>query len=539
MSIKKLRLQSMIFIFFVIVSLVPVTFLTIWMQRSGFTHERDTVRDRHLLLARNLTVTLSRYAIDIEAIFNDIATQLQQENKEQSHDIIESIDISLLVTVDAEGNIIKLHHGELEQLPSEDLSTLLTSDLWRDFGRIRFTGVMASRTGAPSIFLMRPIAEGGWVLGNLTTDYIIEVQQTVTFGKQGHAAIVDHTGHILAHPTKEWQQQMKDISKLAPVQAMMAAKTGVAQFYSPAVKAEMVAGYATVKSTGWGVMIPQPIAELEERAAQVQTQGSIVAALGVLTALLLSWGLSRSITRPIKATVEAAALLAQNQADSQKQLPKSSMAVELETLCSSFNQMADQIEQARSTLEERVEQRTQALNAEIRERKALEEKFRYMATHDQLTGLANRALFFDRLHKALQHSSRTGLTTSLLFIDLDGFKEVNDQLGHLAGDKLLYEVAKVLQLSVRECDTVSRYGGDEFVILLQEAGTRDNIATIAEKIITQLAKPISIEDKTARVTATIGIALAEEGISPELLLRKADTAMYLAKGLGKNRYQFS
>jgi diguanylate cyclase (GGDEF)-like protein len=535
---KRLRLQTMFFIIFVIAALVPTMFLSVWIQKSALVYEMNTVRERHLLLARNLTVALSRYAVDIEAVFDDISSHIGNKQVDDHRHLMETIGISMLAKVDSSGAVTDFYHGKAEALPAEDLAQLLTSNMWRAFGRISLTGVLLSRSGVPSIYLLKRTGNGEAIIGNLRTDYIIAVQQAVTFGKKGHAAIVDHLGHILAHPKPEWQSEIKDISRLAPVQAMMAGKTGVIKFYSPAIRAEMIAGYTAVPSTGWGVMIPQPLAELEERAARVRLPAITVAGIGFFIALMLGWWLSRSITRPLEATVTAASLLATQHPDSRARMPDGLKIKEMETLCSSFNDMADQIDRARLQLEEKVHKRTLALRTEVIERRRLAEKFRYMATHDQLTGLPNRNLFMDRLHKALQHGERENHQTAVFFLDLDGFKAVNDDLGHVAGDALLVGVAERLRAIVRESDTVGRYGGDEFTVLLVSAGQESDIAAVAGKILSGLAKPFNISGDNAKVSASIGIALAENGEEPEALLHKADVAMYEAKANGKNCYQF-
>jgi hypothetical protein len=128
-----------------------------------------------------------------------------------------------------------------------------------------FSNVLPDRHGEPTIFLWKSLDNGRFALGALTTEYFVKLQSALSFGQQGHAVIVDRRGHTIAHPEAQWQSMMKDLSQVEPVRRMMAGETGVLRFFSPALQAEMVAGYATTSKTGWGVMIPQPIAELEAR----------------------------------------------------------------------------------------------------------------------------------------------------------------------------------------------------------------------------------------------------------------------------------
>ncbi len=175
---------------------------------------------------------------------------------------------------------------------------------------------------------------------------------------------------------------------------------------------------------------------------------------------------------------------------------------------------------------------------DISDRKKAEEKIRRMAHFDQLTGLANRNLLYDRLGQALAQSRRHKQPLALLFLDLDGFKPVNDRYGHDIGDMLLKEIAARLRGCVREVDTVARVGGDEFVIVLNEIGNRENAAKAAEKILSAIAQPYILAGKTCQVSGSIGITMApEDGTDIDTLLKKADDAMYMAKQSGKNYYR--
>jgi diguanylate cyclase (GGDEF)-like protein/PAS domain S-box-containing protein len=173
---------------------------------------------------------------------------------------------------------------------------------------------------------------------------------------------------------------------------------------------------------------------------------------------------------------------------------------------------------------------------DVTERKALERRLAHQAFHDSLTGLANRALFLERVRHALERTTRSGGTVAALFVDLDDFKTVNDSLGHAAGDDLLIGVAERLREATRPTDTPARFGGDEFAVLLEDVGAAGDVAAVAERVLAEIARPIHLRGKRVAVRASIGIAIAARGISAEELLRNADTAMYTAKDVGKGRY---
>lgn len=162
----------------------------------------------------------------------------------------------------------------------------------------------------------------------------------------------------------------------------------------------------------------------------------------------------------------------------------------------------------------------------------------YLATHDELTGLPNRALFNDRLETALAQRKRAEDLLSLMFIDLDNFKLINDTLGHDVGDNLLREAAKRLLACVREGDTAARIGGDEFAVLMEHSD-KFQAARIAQRILDSVAKPYLLAGKELSVTTSIGIALApDDGQDSQSVLKSADAAMYQVKGSGKSNFQF-
>lgn len=179
------------------------------------------------------------------------------------------------------------------------------------------------------------------------------------------------------------------------------------------------------------------------------------------------------------------------------------------------------------------------LARDITERKASEQRILNLAHYDSLTGLPNRALLADRMRVAIQRAARQSARLAVLFVDLDRFKPINDSLGHDIGDQLLKAVAERMLVSVRSVDTVSRVGGDEFVVLLGEIETTEDAARVAEKLISALSQAYEIEGHELLVTASVGICIyPDNGTQPNVLLRNADASMYSAKEAGRNRYQF-
>ncbi len=170
-------------------------------------------------------------------------------------------------------------------------------------------------------------------------------------------------------------------------------------------------------------------------------------------------------------------------------------------------------------------------------RVAVQKELEYSARHDPLTDLPNRALFLEHLTSAMAHAERYGSGFTLHYLDLDGFKEVNDTFGHPAGDDLLRELAARLRCIVRAADTVARFGGDEFAVLQRGTGDRNHAGLLADRMVRGVEKPFDIGGHSVHVTLSVGIAFDTGGDDPEEIIRKADRALYRAKRQGGNRYE--
>lgn len=197
---------------------------------------------------------------------------------------------------------------------------------------------------------------------------------------------------------------------------------------------------------------------------------------------------------------------------------------------------------------QQLEQRNRQLEAEVAERKRLEELARHQAGHDALTGLPNRVLFRDRMEQAVAHASRRRESFALLYIDLDGFKPINDALGHVGGDQALRQIAVRLQEATRQSDTCARLGGDEFAVIMDGA-TAEAAGVLGEKLCEHLRRPLNLnlgggDTRQVQAGASIGAAVFSgshhdeapdvEGLT-ERMIRVADQAMYEAKRAGRNR----
>lgn len=264
--------------------------------------------------------------------------------------------------------------------------------------------------------------------------------------------------------------------------------------------------------------VAQPLAVVLQQSDKLGvTMLQIVTAL-CLVCILLAVLLARFIARPIN--VMSAGLQHFANGGQVRGLPIDRND-EVGVLARSFDQMQRQI------------------NQQLTELQNSRQEFEHLARHDMLTGLPNRRLFQDRLDHALARARRSGKKLALLFIDLDRFKEINDLIGHDAGDAVLKAVAIRLAATTREADTVARLGGDEFVVLLDDPSSQEQIAAIAQKLLDGLKPEIAFEAHALHAVASIGISqFPHDGETATEILANADRAMYQAKAAGRNCFRF-
>jgi diguanylate cyclase (GGDEF)-like protein len=276
---------------------------------------------------------------------------------------------------------------------------------------------------------------------------------------------------------------------------------------------EVVAAWRYIPSLDWGIVTKIDSAEAFAAARELRTDMLTAGAIALSLGVFISLGLANSMTRPIRELKLGAEQLGKGNLDHRVTV---SSGDEIGSLSKTFNHMA-------ANLKEITESRDQ---------------IRHQANHDPLTGLPNRLLLEDRLEQALFEAKREHEILAVMFLDLDGFKLVNDTYGHDVGDFLLKQVAFRLLKSVRQRDTVARLGGDEFVIILHKISDIANIPFIATKFLNAFSEDFLIDGHTIHIGTSIGISLyPRDGDTPDLLMQLSDEAMYAAKKNGKNTYR--
>ena len=519
-----MRIRTALLAALLLAGLLPFVGLTWLTYDRGMKRELADVTDRHLLLAKNLSFALSRYEKDVRATVSAIAIGLREGADFASPDLMDALHIGSIATVDpTTGEIVasKIRMVATHMMPSAEEMLVAMSDM-RGLG-LTFSPVQQEPAG-------NRIQIMGWVddtfvVACINTGYFQNLGSQIAFGDKGHAAIVDQNGRALSHPRKDWTDSAKDMSRISAVQRMMNGETGVETFYSPALKADMIAGLTSVAGPGWGVMIPQPVSELHNRAllGLLPFMIGLVVLLGVF--LLLTRQALRSFAMPLEVMVaELNRQIANGMPAPVAPLRRNRDIYELVQVVDAYNTLAANAQRSAETLEERAHQ-------------------------DPVTNIGNRAYFMEK--GAAQICQRMALSRRgmLIYIDLDGFKEINDTHGHGHGDAVLRAFAAQLYTLTKSFmdrefrgitgahPIIGRIGGDEFAILLPLPAETEDLTILVERLRKSMPDQVTVDGAKLKFGISAGGAIyPEQGSQIEDLLRRADVALYSAKQHGRSRF---
>ena len=352
-SYKLMDLRTRLLIGFVLVAIFSVSALTYWFNKVALDHEYERVHEKHLIVAQNLSSALSRYTQDVLKTYEFI---VDNEDLWSLHkgipEVLSSFKIRYIAILDNKYAIKTSVLGSGEKnltLPAKDTLKELALTASELSGKASFSGIQ-SFDGTPHFFIIRSLPNDLLAIAPVTTDYINALQKSIAFGEKGHSMIVDQYGRVVAHPNAEWQRQSKDASKLSVVQLMIAGKTGVTTFYSPPMKADMIAGYTNVPRTGWGVMVPQPEQELRDHARELIKRGNLISLLSIVFALIFGWWIAGYLTRTIALLTQAAQKLASGEKNIRVVPPSRLAPPDLAILTTAFNDMVDELDQNNKAL---------------------------------------------------------------------------------------------------------------------------------------------------------------------------------------------
>lgn len=307
---SKFTLRTLLFTSLVLISTIPVIILSLWVNDNALEQEYKAVHEKHLIIAKNLTTALSRYIMDLKASLHLVPEKsVQRPPGQKLSNFFKQLHVKQIWFVSNKLEAkLWLNTGQVSmaKLPKRIKKFLrsVQPQLAISGSKSVVSGILGTKISANEFCIVRRVDDNTLIVASISTQYIRQLQKAISFGKRGHAAIVDRSGRVLAHPLEKWTNTMHDMSFLPPVKKMQRGITGVTKFYTPAMKADMVAGHTTVVETGWGVMIPQPVSELEERAGYVKVVALLVAVMGILITGTISWWLASYITAPLSALVK-------------------------------------------------------------------------------------------------------------------------------------------------------------------------------------------------------------------------------------------
>lgn len=339
---SSIGIRSLLFISFFLVATIPIAILSIWVERSAVKKEIAAVNEKHLIVAQNLSGALSRYVTDIKLVFDLFSEEDNLPvNNAKLNNSLNALHLDYITIINKAGAVLSTTHTDPIQpllLPENNLLDQLRETASKKMGEVVFSGITKFRN-KPYFFVLKMLSSGNLALSPLNPEYVVKVQKEISFGERGHSMIVDHLGRVVAHPNAQWQASSKNASKLSVVQKMISGKSGVTEFYSPPMKADMIAGYTFVPETGWGVMIPQPMSELIDRARDVQSVAMFIAAVEIVLVGILSWWLSRMLSQPVLAVVNAARKVSEGQLDVEVGEMSGQLPSELRVLANTFDNM--------------------------------------------------------------------------------------------------------------------------------------------------------------------------------------------------------
>jgi len=536
---KRFSLRQILVVTFALICVLPVASLAIWMRYGIQANALDEAREKNQILAQHLATPLHDYLQGADRALAGMSSLLEPPELERATASAAKHQryFHTLLLLSREG---VARHVIAAGTPSAHADAQLAAAAAPFFGKAQGgqSGLLRDPyRGEPTVLFAKPVGDQ-LLVGLLDVQPLIALGRQFKFGAQGHAAITDQHGNVLLHPNSQWMREIHNIADWPIIQSALQGKSGVARLQAPLTQEDLVAGYAAVPEFHWVVITPQPLAEFQARADALLRNAAWVAAASVLLALILAGIISGLIARPIVALAKAVQRLPGNGYRDEFEEMASIAPQEFDTLQRRSKQMAKEVRNAIGLRDRMNDELALLVERATRRLRDANIQLAQQALVDDLTKLSNRRALWQRISDLEQAQGDSYLPVQVLLFDLDNFKDVNDTLGHAAGDQVLMHVASILEQETRNGDFVVRYGGDEFLVVMQHCapGIANERAQAIRRAV--LAQPLVIEGRSIAIHMSVGIAESESQLSrPSFneLLKAADLAMYATKAKNKRR----
>lgn len=467
---------------FVLTCGVPMVAFWFWSYNAVLKSEVKEVEERHLLIARNLGTALDRYFDDLVSSFDVFAPKIAVgEDVSFATPLFAKLRIRQICVYDVETAGLSHSVQFNDSTCSSTVHDIRLTDIPEAMTAV--SHALKASDGANVIHMTRRV-ESRLVVAAISTSYFRELGDRISFGRNGHAAIVDHVGHVLAHPLPEWEGEAKDISMVSAVRRMLNGESGVEVFFSPAMKDNMIAGFTGATTAGWGVMVPQPMSELEETADRIASAALFVLVLGLTGSMLIAYFLSGWVARNVNAVADAARRMTAGDTSARVEDGIISQPVlEFSELGASYNEMAEQVETAQN--------KEVALRLMAEEAAAAKSQFLAVMSHEirtpmnGLLGMAALLRSTELTNKQAQYADRlidSGQSLMHILNDVLDFSQV--EAGHIEIVNAQFDICQTVESTVGLMEIDSKKNGTR--IDVSYAGLANRLVTSDQNRVRQV-----------------------------------------------------
>ena len=537
---------------FVFVLLLPLGFIISYLNQHSWGMAQMELQEKHLMLAKSLEEPILQYvntyqkSIDVFLESTNFAQKDRTELKPLIHTFVNSLDNISSISYSSinTGKTIISINDNYKVRGSNNLKPFTyhtTENKYRKYDvKNSISSVIRSSVSRKPVVVISHHIIGsdqnkrGTLFVELELAPIADMCRKIRFGKKGHCAITDDRGQVIAHPKKELEAEIHNISEIGILNKMREAKSGVWSFFSPIQNEEMISGYNTVDGLGWGIIIPQPQSELESPFKAVINTILTWLAVGIIISLLVAYILSHQITKPLNSLVTKSKEIG-IRADTFNlgAIPKNSPE-EVNELWSALAALVDRLHDSNKEVRKLNYSLSKDIEKATAKLRATNLHLYKMSSMDHLTQIANRRFFEDSLNRIFKSDAKENV--GIIVIDVDKFKHINDHYGHEAGDLALKHIAKIMKEGTRGKDIPARLGGDEFVAYIHNCEDQV-LVRVAENLRKKVQdQPIEWEGQTIQLSLSVGTVNchANQNYSLDHLLKFADEAMYESKEAGRN-----